>query len=74
MWGCAARCGLRGRGTASKLQTMRAPRKPNRMPSLLPFVVMALVLLAIYGGLLLFPALKGLVNRQDCIATGRTDC
>ena len=53
---------------------MRAPRKPNRTPSLLPFVVTALVLLVIYGGLLLLPPGRARVNRQDCVATGRTDC
>lgn len=52
---------------------MRAPRQP-KLPTLLPFVVMVLILLVLYGGLLLFPTFKGVVNRQDCVAAGRTDC
>ncbi len=57
----------------SQAGPMPAPHEP-KLPSLLPFVVMALILLVLYGGLLLFPTLKGVVNRQDCVATGRTDC
>ena len=53
---------------------MPEPRTPNKLPSLLPFVVIAALLLAIYGGLLLFPIVKGFINRQDCIGSGRTDC
>ena len=52
---------------------MPAPPEP-KLPTLVPFVVMALILLALYGGLLLFPTIKGIVSRQDCVATGRTDC
>lgn len=44
------------------------------MPSLIPFVVMALVLVLIYLGFLLFPAVKTYMHRQDCIASGRDDC
>ncbi len=53
---------------------MREPRTPNKLPSLLPFVVIAALLLLIYGGLLLVPTVKGLANRQGCVASGRTDC
>ena len=53
---------------------MPDPRMPNKLPSLLPFVVIAALLVAIYGGLLLFPTLKGAINRQDCVGSGRTDC
>ena len=41
---------------------MPAPHEP-KLPSLLPFVVTALILLAIYGGLLLLPTIKGLIGR-----------
>lgn len=53
---------------------MRSPRKPGSIPSLTPFVVMALVLLLIYGGVLLFPTIKAMLNHQDCVGSGRTDC
>ncbi len=53
---------------------MPDPQKPSPMPSLLPFVVIALVLAIIYGGVLMFPVIKGYMVRQDCIATGRTNC
>ncbi len=48
---------------------------PDRPPSrLFPVVVLALVavagLLAWWG----FPAVQGFVSRQDCVATGRTNC
>lgn len=53
---------------------MRPPRKPNSVPTLLPFIVMAVILLVIYLGVLLFPTVQRIMNRQDCIATGRTNC
>lgn len=53
---------------------MSEPQKPSQLPSLVPFVVIALVLAAIYGGVLLFPVIKGYMVRQDCIATGQTNC
>ncbi len=53
---------------------MRPPRKPSPVPTLLPFIVMALILLVVYLGVLLFPAIQSYVSRQDCIATGRTNC
>ena len=52
---------------------MPPPHEP-KLPSLLPFVVVALVLLVLYGGVLLFPTIKDFINRQDCVATGRTNC
>ena len=53
---------------------MREPRGPSQIPSLIPFVVLAVILLVIYGGVLLFPAIKGYIERQDCLGSGRTDC
>lgn len=53
---------------------MAEPDKPSQIPSLLPFVVIALVLLLIYGGVLLFPTFKNYMVRQDCIASGQTTC
>lgn len=48
--------------------------KPSPIPSLIPFIVLAAVLILIYVGFLLFPAVKTMINRQDCIASGRSDC
>ena len=53
---------------------MKPPRPPNRPPSLLPFVVLAAILVVIYGVMLAFPTIKGYINQQDCVATGRTSC
>ena len=58
----------------ARLATMPPPRKPSPVPTLLPFIVMALILLVIYLGVLLFPKVQDYVRRQDCIATGRTNC
>lgn len=49
--------------------------KPSdRLQRLLPLVVLAAILLLIYGVMLAFPAIKGYINQQDCVATGRTNC
>ena len=50
------------------------PRGPSPLPSLMPFVVLALILVLIYAGVMLFPLVQRYVAQQDCIATGRTDC
>jgi len=52
------------------------PGKPpeGRLPSLLPFIVMAVILLLIYAGVMLFPVFNRMMKQQDCIASGRTDC
>jgi hypothetical protein len=54
--------------------TMRKPSGPGPIPSLMPFIALAVALLVIYGGLLLFPVIKDYINQQDCIGTGRTNC
>lgn len=53
---------------------MRDPDKPSSIPSLLPFVVMAVLLLVIFVGFALFPRFKTMMTQQDCMASGRTDC
>lgn len=53
---------------------MPDPDKPSSMPSLLPFVVMAVMLLVIFLGFALFPMVKTMITQQDCVASGRTDC
>ncbi|WP_419730714.1 hypothetical protein [Lichenicola sp.] len=53
---------------------MADPGKPSPLPSLMPFIVMAVLLVVIYGGFLLFPMIKSIINQQDCVATGRNDC
>ncbi len=52
----------------------KPPQGPSPLPSLMPFVVLALILLLIYAGVMLFPMVQRYVAQQDCIATGRTDC
>lgn len=53
---------------------MRDRNKPSPVPSLIPFVVIALLLIVIYAGFLAFPTIKHLINNQDCVASGRDDC
>lgn len=53
---------------------MSSPRKPSSLPTLIPFVVMAIILVMIYLGVLVFPMVKSLINQQDCVASGRDDC
>jgi len=56
-------------------QAWPAPhRKPSPVPLVIPFVVMAFALMVIYVGLLMFPTVKTLLNQQDCVASGRSDC
>lgn len=54
--------------------SMSSPRKPSSVPTLIPFIVMAVVLVIIYLGMLVFPMVKQLINQQDCVASGRDDC
>ncbi|MGI4746675.1 MAG: hypothetical protein ACRYGI_04540 [Janthinobacterium lividum] len=53
---------------------MRDPTKPSSIPSLLPFLVMAVLLVVIFLGFALFPMFKTMITQQDCVASGRTDC
>ncbi len=53
---------------------MQDPDKPSKLPSLMPFVVIAAVLVLIYAGVSLFPYFKSYMVRQDCIASGQTSC
>jgi len=50
------------------------PPRPPRKPDFTPWVVLAVVLGLIAGGLYLFPRVKAYINFQDCVASGRIDC
>jgi hypothetical protein len=50
------------------------PNRPSPIPSLVPFVTIAAIVVVIFLGVMLFPTIKGYINQQDCIATGRSDC
>ena len=52
----------------------RPPRPPGKLPDFTPYIVLAAILGALALGLYLFPAVKRMVNYQDCVASGRTDC
>ncbi|MDB5374163.1 MAG: hypothetical protein JWP04_2805 [Belnapia sp.] len=50
-------------------------RGPQPRPDLLALVAMAIILLVLVGGYLIFPWLQQLVGYQDCVASGRiTGC
>ena len=57
---------------------MEKPDQPlpprSKLPDFTPFIVIAAVLGVLALGLYLFPVIKGMVNYQDCVASGRTDC
>ena len=40
----------------------------------MPFIVIAVLLGLTAGGLYAFPHIKAMVNFQDCVGSGRTDC
>lgn len=48
--------------------------RPGSLPTLIPFAVIALLLAIILVGFVVFPAVKTLINQQDCVASGRSDC
>lgn len=48
--------------------------KQSPIPSLMPFVVMAAILLLIFFGLLLYPSTRTPDARPDCQAAGQHDC
>ena len=47
---------------------------PSKLPDFLPFIVIVLLLGLAAGGLYAFPYIKAMVNYQDCVGSGRTDC
>ena len=47
---------------------------PRKLPDFTPFIVLALLLGLIAGGLYAFPHVKAMINYQDCVGSGRTDC
>ncbi|MCQ8278139.1 hypothetical protein NFI95_06715 [Acetobacteraceae bacterium KSS8] len=53
---------------------MQDPNQPSKLPSLMPFVVIAAVLVLIFVGVSLFPVFKRYMVQQDCIASGQTSC
>ncbi len=50
------------------------PPRPSKLPDFTPFIVLALLLGLLTLGLYLFPRIKGAMNYQDCVASGRVDC
>lgn len=48
--------------------------RPLHQTPMIPLVVLAMVVIALYVGFLVFPTIKQMINQQDCIASGRTDC
>jgi uncharacterized protein involved in exopolysaccharide biosynthesis len=50
------------------------PSLPPKLPDFTPFIILALLLGLMAGGLYAFPRIKAVVNFQDCVGSGRTDC
>ncbi|HTR34914.1 MAG TPA: hypothetical protein VMH80_03360 [Bryobacteraceae bacterium] len=50
------------------------PDRNVRLSRFVPLFVLALVLLVMLVGWLLFPRLQRMIAFQDCVAAGRTDC
>lgn len=53
---------------------MPDPSKPGPLPSLLPFLLAAAVLIAIFVALLLYPAPHGPAGTAGCATPGHTGC
>ena len=49
-------------------------KPPAKLPDFTPYIVIAAILGLLALGLYLFPVIKGMVNYQDCVASGRVDC
>jgi hypothetical protein len=52
----------------------RPSRSRRRSPDFTPYIVLAVLLGVIALGLYAFPAIKGMMVYQDCVASGRVDC
>ena len=50
------------------------PDDPDPPSSLLPALVLAFLVALMLGGWWGFPHLQAWMNRNDCVATGRTNC
>jgi hypothetical protein len=50
------------------------PRPRARSPDFTPYIVLAVLLGVIALGMYAFPAIKGMMVYQDCVASGRVDC
>ena len=50
---------------------MPEPSSPSRLFPVITLVVIILLGLAAWQ---LFPVVQGFISRQDCVATGRTNC
>jgi hypothetical protein len=55
-------------GLAAGCQTVKRPR------DLLPVLVLGGLFLLFGLAYLAFPAIEGMVNHSDCVASGRTNC
>ncbi len=51
---------------------MADPRQ--RKPDILPLIILIVIVGVMALGIWLFPYASGFLNRQNCIASGRTDC
>ena len=51
-----------------------AGERPRRRVDVVALVALAVVLLLLVGGWLLFPYLHAEMMWQDCVASGRTNC
>jgi len=48
--------------------------EPKQGPDFVPLLVLLGLVLVIGAGVWLFPYLHSVIQREDCIATGRNDC
>ena len=56
---------------------MDEPDRPpprSRRPDFAPLIILVILLGLIAAGFYVFPAFKGMMTYQDCVASGRIDC
>ena len=63
-----------GRDDGSTGAAVTGERPPRKLPDFTPFIVLAALLGLMAGGLYAFPYVKAMINYQDCVGSGRTDC
>ena len=47
---------------------------PRRPRDLLPLIVLAVILIVVLAGWLVFPTIQRTISNQDCIASGHVNC
>jgi len=55
------------------LPDLNPPSKSAR-PDFLPVIILILIVAVIGAGVWAFPHLQKIIQREDCLATGRADC